>query len=759
MAADNHDAGHHGDLVDRVDLYRVAASGQLDPDHRSEMGQFLTPPSVAHFMASLFSGTGESIRLLDAGAGVGTLTAAFVERSCHQFIKPGHIEATTYEIDRVLASYLGTTLNTCRVYCRMQGIEFAGALRQADFIAAGAEQLRADLFTPQFEQYNRAILNPPYRKIRSDSPHRILLRGIGIETSNLYAGFLAIAVRMLEPGGELVAITPRSFCNGPYFAPFRKIFLEGMALKRVHVFELRDKTFQEDDVLQENIIFHAVRDGQRDKVAISRSHALDDDTMSLREVDYVQVVHPDDPSLVIHLAPNDMDSFVKDRLAIFEHTLDELSLAVSTGRVVDFRVKDMLRAKPESGTAPLIYPGHFVRNTVRWPNPSGRKPEALVVSDTTRPLLLPAGNYVLVKRFSAKEEPRRVVAAVFDEAIISAPAIGFENHLNVYHIHNAGLPLNLTRGLALYLNSTLVDIYFRQFSGHTQVNASDLRMLTYPSREFLEQLGAKVGGQPRSQREIDALLEEEMRRMTDIQSPDPVAAKQRVTESLEILRALGLPRGQLNERSALTLLALLGLRPDTPWQDAANPRLGITPIMDFCRDHYGTRYAPNTRETFRRQTMHQFVEGCLAVANPDQPDRATNSPKWCYQVEPEALRLFKSFGTAGWEESLAEWQSTVEPLKHRYAREREMNKVPLQLAEERELYLTPGNHSRLVRSIVEEFAPRFAPGGQVIYVGDTGEKWAYFDSDALQALGVSVDDHGKCPTWSYIIPAWIGSFL
>jgi adenine-specific DNA-methyltransferase len=135
-----------------------------------------------------------------------------------------------------------------------------------------------------------------------------------------------------------------------------------------------------------------------------------------------------------------------------------------------------------------------------------------------------------------------------------------------------------------------------------------------------------------------------MHGMTDSQAPDPVAAKRKLDEAMDILKTLGLPRAQLNDRSALTLLALIGMRPDTPWSQASNPTMGITPIMDFCRDHFGTRYAPNTRETFRRQTMHQFVEACLAVANPDQPDRSTNSPKWCYQIEHRALKLLKTYG-------------------------------------------------------------------------------------------------------------------
>jgi adenine-specific DNA-methyltransferase len=737
--------GGDGALVEQVDLFRVAATRQLDPNHRSEMGQFLTPPSIARFMASLFSETEGVVQLLDAGAGVGTLTAAFVEDACHRADRPARIEATVYELDPLLADYLRATLNGCEELCERHGIKFAGEIRQADFVAEGVAQLRGDLFAPPPAYFNRAILNPPYRKIPSDSVHRTLLRRIGVETGNLYAGFLAIVINLLEPNGELVAITPRSFCNGPYFKPFRELLLRDMALKHIHIFEARDKAFSDDEVLQENIIFRAVKHGTRDTVTLSRTQALNDDTMTLRDVPYDQVVRPADPDQIIHVVASEMESLVKDRVGIFEFTLAEIGLSVSTGRVVDFRARESLRPRPQPDTMPLIYPAHFSSGRVRWPNHASKKPEAILLSPTTQDLMLPSGYYVLVKRFSAKEEPRRVVAALFDPNRVCEPLVAFENHLNYYHSNHRGLPATLAQGLTLFLNSTLIDVYFRQFSGHTQVNASDLRMLRYPGREALERLGAKAGNEPLSQREIDQILEEELRSMADVQSPNPITAKQKVEEALEILKTLGLPRGQLNERSALTLLALLGLEPETPWSGAANPRMGITPIMDFCRDHYGTRYAPNTRETFRRQTMHQFVEACLAVPNPDQPDRPINSPKWCYQVEAKALRLFKSYGTTSWIANLGEWQATVESLKHRYAREREMNKVPLRLAENQELYLTPGNHSRLIRAVVEEFAPRFAPGGQVIYVGDTGEKWAYFDRDTLRDLGVVVDEHGKMP--------------
>jgi adenine-specific DNA-methyltransferase len=498
------------DLVARANLYRVDACLALDPERRSEMGQFFTPPPVARFMASLFGDSPPEIRLLDAGAGVGTLTAAFVEAVCRREVRPHSMSIVAYELEPLLAEYLHLTLTECQEVCGEWGIECFGKVLEEDFIRAGVDMVRGGLFPVERYSFNRAILNPPYRKIRSDSRHRHLLSSVGIETSNLYAAFLALAADLLEPGGELVAITPRSFCNGPYFKSFRLMFLGAMTLRRIHVFESREEAFRADDVLQENIIFHAVKEGDREQVCISTSYGPANESMTTHEVDYAQVIRPDDPDFIVHMATSAMDQFVLERIGVFRHSLDDLGIDVSTGRVVDFRVKDFLRADPGENVAPLIYPTHFSTGFVHWPRTGSRKPNGVVLAPPTATLLLPAGHYVLVKRFSSKEERRRVTAAIFDPARVPAPWVGFENHLNVYHHKNAGLPVELARGLALFLNSTLVDSYFRQFNGHTQVNAADLRMLPYPSREALTALGVHVGDEFPSQAEIDALLEREI---------------------------------------------------------------------------------------------------------------------------------------------------------------------------------------------------------------------------------------------------------
>src|SRR3989337_113239 len=222
-------------------------------------------------------------------------------------------------------------------------------------------------------------------------------------------------------------------------------------------------------------------------------------------------------------------------------------------------------------------------------------------------------------------------------------------------------------------------------------------------------------------------------------------AERKIKEALAILAALGFPRQQQNERSSLTLLSLLGLKPNDKWGDASDPLMGITPMMEFFAKHYAKQYAPNTRETVRRQSAHQFLQAALIVANPDKPSRPTNSPKAVYQIEPSLLKLLRGFGKPGWKGYLKKYLQTVNTLKKLYAREREMRRLPVRLANGQEIRLSPGGQNVLVKKIMDDFCPLFTPGSYVIYVGDTQVKWAYFDSDALALLGVEIQEHGKMP--------------
>ncbi len=221
--------------------------------------------------------------------------------------------------------------------------------------------------------------------------------------------------------------------------------------------------------------------------------------------------------------------------------------------------------------------------------------------------------------------------------------------------------------------------------------------------------------------------------------------RKHISDAIDILAALGMPGAQQNERSAICLLALLNLTPGKKWKESEKPLMGITPIMDWARRHYKKDYAPNTRETFRRQTMHQFVDAGIARYNPDKPDRPVNSPSAVYQIEDTVLELLRSFGASAWRDNLSAYLADHENLAARYAMERKQSRGPVNIAGDKQITLSPGEHSELIRDIIEEFGPRFVPGGVLVYAGDTGDKWGYFDAPLLSNLGVSVDSHGKMP--------------
>lgn len=219
----------------------------------------------------------------------------------------------------------------------------------------------------------------------------------------------------------------------------------------------------------------------------------------------------------------------------------------------------------------------------------------------------------------------------------------------------------------------------------------------------------------------------------------------RIAEAQEVLTAFGFPAEQRNERAALTLLALLDLLPHKSWAAASDPLRGVTPLMEFVAKHYDKQWAPNTRETVRRFTLHQFEQAGFVIANPDEPNRPTNSPKYCYQIESSALAVIHKFHTLEWDSALRRYLTNARTLAQRYAQARDSQRIPLELASGVTLKLSPGGQNTLVEKILNEFCPRFTPGGRPIYVGDTAEKWAYFDADYLRNLGVTIEGHGKMP--------------
>lgn len=486
------------DLVTRAERNRVAALSRLKPTTQNSLGQFFTPARAAALIASMPRlPEGGRLRVLDPGAGSGMLSAALVARVLEE--RPDlalHIVAV--ECDEAVLPHLEDTLEACsaagdgQVTCQVV---------DADYITASTG-LSAD---GRLTGFDLVIQNPPYAKLAASSGARAAVRQAGADAPNLYAAFLALAAVALNPGGQLVAITPRSFCNGPYFSLFRSYLLDQIALDRVHVFESRSTVFADTGVLQENVIFSGTKGGHRGQVRLSTSNGHEDDA-SHRSVTYAAVVRPDDPHRFIRIATKDEDIEVADKMLSLPETLASLGITVSTGRVVDFRARKFLLSEANIDAVPLIYPGNLRDGLVTWPRES-RKPQwFLPVTDKDEKLLVPEGWYCVVKRFSAKEERRRIVAAVWSPEQNPGP-VAFENHVNVFHARDAGFDRDTAFGLSMWLNSSLVDEFFRTFSGHTQVNATDLRTMRFPDAESLRQLGMLAPERLPVQTEIDSIVD------------------------------------------------------------------------------------------------------------------------------------------------------------------------------------------------------------------------------------------------------------
>lgn len=219
----------------------------------------------------------------------------------------------------------------------------------------------------------------------------------------------------------------------------------------------------------------------------------------------------------------------------------------------------------------------------------------------------------------------------------------------------------------------------------------------------------------------------------------------KLKEAIDILKSFGMPSAQQNDRTAYCLLALLNVTPEKEWENAENPLIGITPMMAFAKEYYKKSYEPNTREAFRRFSTHQMVQAGIVLYNPDQPDRAVNSPNTVYQISPAALKVIKAFNTSAFENLLSDFIKNQSTLSAQYAQEREMNMVSVKIKKNHSIQISPGKHSELIRDIIEQMAPRFLPNSTLIYVGDTGEKWGYYDQELAGNLLFNVQQHGKMP--------------
>jgi len=460
------------DLLKLADVLNAELESRHGRNERSDRGQFATPSEAAQLMAGLLEPAGDVLRVVDPGAGAGALTLALVASVIERGVAH-ELSVDLVENDPKALGLLETAMRAADLAAEAAGLRFSARIVDGDFcdVASWTDGSRFDV----------AILNPPYMKLGSSDPARRLVERRYADCPNLYAAFLAVSVALLRENGQLVAITPRSFANGLYFTNFRHHLTDRASFRRVILFDRRDKVFRSSSVLQETVIVslrrRAAAPGDLVRVETRSDHLSA--PREVHDVPHEYVVLPDDEQRFINLPGSTDVMEVAQEIAALPADLKSLGLAVSTGPVVDFRCGGLLTAAGTRGSVPLIYPGNLQTGGVQWPMDL-RKPQGLAHVPATERFLLPNGYYVLVKRFTAKEERRRVVASIF-RPIDGYDSVAFENHLNVIHRDHGPLQADEVSHIARFLNSELVDTYFRMFSGSTQVNATDLRRLRFPA--------------------------------------------------------------------------------------------------------------------------------------------------------------------------------------------------------------------------------------------------------------------------------------
>lgn len=481
---------HHP--VTLADAYRE----QTDDEHKKTWGQFFTSATIASFMASLLRApVRREVRVLDAGAGTGVLGLAAAEALITKHGVRVHLVAVENEPGALAALREAAATARDRLGASSLHVEIVAT----DFLDLD----RPRLDTTPLASFDYAIANPPYFKM-SPADAR------GGDAPNAYARFMEVAARMLRDDGDLCFIIPRSFAAGYYFRPFRRRFHSAMRLDHVHVFESRRDAFRSDGVLQENIVVLYRRSRSAEPtVRISCSTGERDlGERFVHDVKRARVLSATDSSAVLYLPASVRDLRVMDTFASWRDSLATYGLDVSTGPVVPFRAEEFLRTERSKTTAPMLWLQHVLPGRVEWPLAAGfRKPEHIERAAPEK-LLVKNRTYVLIRRFSAKEDARRLVAAPYLRDSIRAPMIGLENHVNFIHRKRGELAESEAQALSALLNSEVFDAYFRISNGNTQVSATELRALPLPPARVLEAMATSLARGTTEDEAVDEVLGE-----------------------------------------------------------------------------------------------------------------------------------------------------------------------------------------------------------------------------------------------------------
>lgn len=456
---------------------------------RKSLGQFFTGSIVSDYMASLIAKPKtKTVRILDAGAGTGILTASAALRCLELGCKTVH--AVLYELDSEALPNLEQTLKIVQNTFSHQRATLTFEIRCEDFVLARPDK------NESIQAFDVSVINPPYFKYSvKNSSYAKAAADLYHGDPNIYASFLAIVMASMKDGGQMVTITPRSFTNGLYFKGFRSYLLTESALDLIHIFKHRDKVFKNDDsvVLQENIICRFVKESGKDSVIV-RSSDCDASINHAYEEQYPLelIIDPSNDQKIIRIPESAYEASILRQAETFPTTFEGAGYFISTGRVVEHRTRKYITEETNApNSVPLYRPHNVTPLTATWTG-DHKKEVSFMLNEGHEKHTMKNGTFVLLKRFSSKDEKRRLVSGVHLASAHDCELIGFGNKTNYMGLSGGKLTIVEAYGLTAIFNSSFMDKYFRCISGNTQVNATEIRVMKFPTREQVKEIGKQA---------------------------------------------------------------------------------------------------------------------------------------------------------------------------------------------------------------------------------------------------------------------------
>lgn len=461
---------------------------QMPKEQRKQYGQFFTSMETARFMASLFTiDSGEQVLYaLDAGAGSGILSVALIER-CNEILHENQVlDLVCYENDKNVILLLKENLSIAKQECRFL---LRITIIEDNYILSQRTAFERDLFVQEsFHQYDLIIGNPPYKKIGKDALEALAISEVCYGAPNLYFLFATMGVKNLKDDAEMVYIIPRSWTSGAYFEKFRKFLFSHACIQYIHLFESRNKVFDKESVLQETMIVKLRKSTKCPSYITISTSATNKDFSNLHKLKVPYRLVVSNNHYYVHLVTDEEEVKSLQSINHFKNTLVDLGLKMKTGLVVDFRTRDLLRDKEDAETIPLIYSLHIKDGRVRFPQ--GAENEYIVKD--RKGLMQENRNYLFVKRFTAKEEPRRLQCGIYLKRYLpSFHYISSQNKVNFID-GLQGLSECVVYGLYVIFNSTLYDVYYRILNGSTQVNSTEINAMPVPSIDIIKAMGKQL---------------------------------------------------------------------------------------------------------------------------------------------------------------------------------------------------------------------------------------------------------------------------